>query len=158
MDTKIREANLEDLERLYELWIELIKIHKDHHLIFKITDHPKDSIISNLKTRFAQADTKIFVCTVDNNVAGMMITSFSTGTEAFLLHKKGYIAETIISEKYRGYGIGNLLFKEAEDWLIKKGADHLELQVSAKNHTALEFWSTQGFTVSTNHMIKVLKK
>ena len=47
--------------------------------------------------------------------------------------------------------------EEAENWLIKQGADHLELQVSAKNHTAIDFWTTQGFTVSTNHMIKSLK-
>ena len=158
MNIKIREANVDDLERLYDLWIELIKIHKDHHFIFNISDHPKDSVITNLKARLTQPDTKIFVCTADDSVAGMMVTSFSTGSEAFLLHKKGYIAETIISEKYRGLGIGNLLFKKAENWLIQQGADHLELQVSAKNHTALDFWSTQGFTVSTNHMIKNLKK
>lgn len=153
----IREAALNDIESIYLLWLELMEYHKGHHKIFRIADSSKELVISSLENRMKQEDTKVFICEESDQIIGMIITMYSTGMETFLLNKKGYIAETIISEDYRSKGVGSELFIAAEKWLKSKGADHIELQVSFVNTKARKFWSENGFVVSTSHMIKELE-
>jgi GNAT superfamily N-acetyltransferase len=152
----IRESSSSDIESIYQLWLELMEYHKSHHKIFRIGDSSKELVLSSLSKRMQQEDTKVFVGEEDGKIIGMIITMYSTGMETFLLNKKGYIAETIISESYRSKGVGSELFLAAETWLRSKGADHIELQVSFVNTKARKFWSENGFVVSTSHMIKEL--
>ena len=66
--------------------------------------------------------------------------------------------DAVVSEKYRGKGIGKLLFERAKQWFEDEDADHIELQVSLKNNGAMNFWGNQGFSGTTQHMVKYLKK
>lgn len=153
---EIRKANLQDLEGLSLIWKELMDFHKEYHPIFVLAPEAKELILHILKAKIEKPDTCIFICLDGAEITGMLIASYTEGSEAFVLHKKGYVAETVVQERYRGRGIGKKLYERAEQWLREKGADHIELQVSVNNRAAKQFWEEKGFSPSSYRMIKNL--
>lgn len=157
MEYKIREASESDLDAVYKLWIAIMDFHKAHHTIFNVNADNEASILAILKEKFAAAETKIFLAEKDTHVLGMLICRFQTIPEAFVLHRKAYIGETMVYSEYQGMGVGERLYVHAETYFKEKGADHIELQVSVKNPKAIAFWEKRGFEASTKHMIRILK-
>lgn len=153
---RYRTADNKDIKEIYSLWKELMDYHKTFHPAFVTVDKPREYFYINMRKRMLNENTKIFICEEDGKIIGLTITFYSEGSPAFILYKKGYIAETAVSEKHRGRGIGKKLYEIAEKWLREKGADHIELQVSVENKNALNFWANQGFTPATQHLIKEL--
>ena len=154
---KFRLATIEDVPKMLELWYELMYYHADHHPAFRVSDGAEKLIEDGFKTRMKDARFRYFICEIDDEIAGFITSNFRVTHEAMIYKKKGYIAETVVSEKHRGKGIGKLLFEKAQEWFIEEDADHIELQVSIKNDNALNFWEKQGFSGMTWHMIKYLK-
>jgi ribosomal protein S18 acetylase RimI-like enzyme len=153
----IVEASPEDIDELFELWLELMQHHQGMHKVFKCKPNHENALKAELLKRIREKDTKAFAYEQDGNWIGMMICHIRQGINGFELSRKGYIAETIIKEAYRNKGIGQELFEAARNWLQDKDADHIELQVSVKNAGAIKFWQEIGFSASTQHMVLLLK-
>ena len=155
---KIREATIEDIPEMVELWFELMKYHSAHHPVFIAKDNAKELIEEDLRNRVENTSFRFFIAEAEGKLSGFISCSFRITQEVMIYHRRGYIAETVVSEKYRGQGVGKLLFERAKEWFEEEDADHIELQVSLKNNGALNFWGNQGFEGTTQHMVKVLKK
>jgi ribosomal protein S18 acetylase RimI-like enzyme len=154
----IREAiPAEDIDELFELWKELMQLHQSHHAVFRVKPSSAQQLREELMNRLKEKDTKVFVYEKEGEPIGMILTSVRRSAAGFKLSTKGYIAETIVNKNHRGTGIGKELVETAKKWLSDKGADHIELQVSVKNPAAIHFWETQGFSVSTQHMVLEIK-
>jgi GNAT superfamily N-acetyltransferase len=153
---KIRKASLEDIEIIFSLWEELMIYHRSHHPIFRYRKKEKKALMNELKNRMEQPETCLFLAEEGTQAIGFIFACFRKMSDAFYHYKKGYIAETVVSEKVRGQGVGKSLYQEAENWLIDLGADHIELQVSSANSGALEFWKNRGFKPTTYHMVKII--
>ncbi|MFD3000362.1 GNAT family N-acetyltransferase [Pontibacter toksunensis] len=149
----IKEADPDDIDDVFELWRELLDFHQPYHPIFKYKPNSEQEQKKELLVRLKDKDTRFFGYVQEDEWQGMIIASLKQAAPGFKLSKKGYIAETVVKAHYRGTGIGNELFEAAKNWLIDKGADHIELQVSVKNTAAIKFWEVQGFTPSTHHMV-----
>ncbi|WP_162055768.1 GNAT family N-acetyltransferase [Pontibacter pamirensis] len=149
----IIEAEPEDIDEVYELWHELLDFHQPHHPVFRYKPNSEQVLKKELLTRLKDKDTRIFGYVQQDNWQGMIIATLKQAAPGFKFSKKGYIAETVVQEQYRGTGIGNELVEAAKKWLTDNGADHIELQVSVKNKAAIRFWESQGFSPSTQHMI-----
>jgi ribosomal protein S18 acetylase RimI-like enzyme len=147
----------EDIDDLFELWKELMQLHQSHHAVFKVKSNQEKILKAELFTRIKEKDTKVFLYEVDEEPVGMIVTSIRKSAAGFKLSTKGYIAETVVKKEHQRTGAGKELVDAAKKWLLDKGADHIELQVSVKNQAAAKFWSDQGFTVSTQHMVLELK-
>ena len=158
MDVITREATTDDLQALVTLWMELMDYHRDHNKVFLLVKDPEKPAFDYLRSRLESEQSKIFVCLINTDVVGMLIASIAVVPELFIFNKTGYIGETIVSKKYRGTSIGKELVKLAENWLKTERVDHIELQVSVKNEGAIQFWLNQGFSATTYHMLKYLKK
>ena len=154
---KIREATIEDVPQMLRLWYELVHYHEGFQLIFQVKDGAEKLIEESLKTRIEDTSSRFFVCEAEDQIAGFIAARFRITQKAMIYHRRGYIAETVVGQHFRGKGIGKLLFEKAQQWIVEKGADHIELQVSLKNDGALNFWKNQGFSGFTQHMIKYLK-
>ncbi len=155
---KIREAKIEDVPRMVELWFELMHYHAAHHLVFLARDNTKELIEEDLRNRIENTNCRFFIAEIDDKLCGFISCSFRITQEMMIYHRRGYISETVVSQNFRGKGIGKLLFERAKQWFEEEDADHIELQVSLKNNGALNFWGNQGFEGTTQHMVKVLKK
>lgn len=149
----ITAADPDDIDEVYALWRELLDYHQPHHPIFKYKPNSEQAQKKELLARLKDKDTRVFGFVQEDEWQGMIIANMKQAAPGYKFSHKGYIAETVVKAKYRGSGIGNELFETAKNWLIDKGADHIELQVSVKNKDALRFWEGQGFTPSTQHMV-----
>lgn len=58
-----------------------------------------------------------------------------------------YLSELIISEKYRGRGIGNLLIHKFEDYAKKKECHIIYLETSEKHKEALKFYKKNNYKI-----------
>ena len=153
----IVEATPEDIDELFPLWLELMQQHQTMHKVFKCKPNHENILKAELHKRIREKDTKVFTYEQEGHWTGMIICSIRQGVNGFELSRKGYIAEIIIKEAYRSKGIGKELFEVARNWLQDKGADHIELQVSVRNTGAVNFWESIGFSVSTQHMVMLLR-
>ena len=152
----IREAKMVDLNAMSLLWFDLMAYHNEHHKAFILAKKDKALVIELLSGNLKDTNSNIFLAAHQDQIVGFIICRYSIGSELFQLCRKGYIAETYVHENHRSKGIGKLLFETAEQWMINKGANHIELQVSIKNLEAQKFWKNKGFNTSTCHMIKGL--
>jgi ribosomal protein S18 acetylase RimI-like enzyme len=149
----ILEAQPEDIDELYDLWRLLLDHHQGHHEVFRYKPGSEKALKAELLTRIKDKGTRVFVYQQEDEWVGMLITSLRLGSAGFRLSSKGYIAETIVKETYRGSGVGKELFEAAHKWLTDQGVDHIELQVSVQNPQGIRFWESLGFTASTQHMV-----
>ena len=154
----IVEASTEDIDEVYDLWRILLDYHQGHHPVFRYKPGSEQVLKAELLARLKDKNTKVFVYQLQDEWVGMIIASLKSGVPGFKLSNKGYIAETVIREEHRGGGIGRELFEAARKWLLDKGADHIELQVSLNNPSGIRFWESLGFTASTQHMILPLQE
>jgi ribosomal protein S18 acetylase RimI-like enzyme len=155
---KIREATIDDVPQMRKLWYELMNYHAEHHMVFRAKEDAEKLIEEDLKSRIEGPDFRFFIYEIEDRIVGYIATSYRITQKAMIYNKRGYIADTVVDQKFRGKGIGNSLFEKAQQWFEEQGADHIELQVSLKNEGAMNFWENQGFSGSTQHMIKYLRK
>ena len=153
---KIRKASIEDIERLFPLWEELMDYHHSHHPVFLYRKEAKTTLIRELKIRMEHPESCIFLAEEKQQLFGFIFASFRKMPDALYLYRKGYIAETVVIEKARNKGIGKALYEKAENWLVSLGADHIELQVSTRNPGAQKFWKNRGFEPTTLHLVKII--
>ncbi|WP_347156555.1 GNAT family N-acetyltransferase [Pontibacter chitinilyticus] len=149
----IRVAEPDDLEDVFDLWRELLDYHQPLHRVFAYKPDQTQALKAELLYRLKDRDTRVFAFVQEDEWQGLLVASIRKAAPGFKLAHKGYIAETVVREKYRGTGVGKELFEAAKKWLTDCGADHLELQVSIRNTSGIRFWEAQGFTISTQHMV-----
>ena len=153
----ILEAQPEDIDEVYTLWCELMDYHRSHHPVFQYNPASATILKAELVSRLKDKDSRFFIYQREQEWVGMLVANFRRTSEAYALKARGYIAETIIREQHRNSGAGKALFDAACKWLLDKGADHIELQVSVKNKNGIKFWESRGFRPSTQHMILDLR-
>lgn len=154
----IRIATKEDLPEMVSLWLELMKYHAPMHPAFELNVNAQRYARYELTVRLREPTTRFFVCdTGKKQLAGMIATHYQYTSPSQELLWRGYIAETIVRQGYRGQGIGERLVRMARDWLLGMGVDFIELQVAPANERGVAFWKRQGFEVITHHMAWVKK-
>lgn len=58
---------------------------------------------------------------------------------------EAYIANVAVSEKYRGYGLGNRLLSAAENGAKERGCEFISLEVRKSNETAISIYNKRGY-------------
>jgi GNAT superfamily N-acetyltransferase len=155
---KIRKASIEDIDILFPLWEELMDHHRSHHPVFLYCKEAKTTKINELKFRMEHPGSCFFLAEEKHQVPGFIFASFRKMPDALYQYRKGYIAETLASEGARNKGIGKAPYDFAENWLVNRGTDHIELQVSTRNEGAQKFWKNFGLQPTTLHLVKVIEK
>lgn len=61
-------------------------------------------------------------------------------------YKVGIIVDFIVTDTYRGQGIGKMLMTACKDWFRKRDIDYIELKAIANNPDAIRFYEREGFT------------
>jgi ribosomal protein S18 acetylase RimI-like enzyme len=99
-------------------------------------------------------DRKVRVLLALHNgvVVRMMVVKLKK-PERYLKGKlMGKISVAFIDEKYRGKGVGRLLFREAIKWFKKHKIKYVRLTVHSKNKIGLSAWTKYGFREFTKDM------
>jgi GNAT superfamily N-acetyltransferase len=64
----------------------------------------------------------------------------------------------IISEEYRGQGLGKLFFKWIYEYTKEKGCEAMELNTYTSNNKSHKFYYNEGFNIYAFHFLKVLRE
>lgn len=57
----------------------------------------------------------------------------------------GYINAIFVEKTYREHGVGALLLKSAEEWLLSRGIKRIEGTITNSNKTSLDFFTEHGY-------------
>ena len=128
----IRNARPEDIEALTRLLQTLFAVEPD--FVFNEIKQRRGLLLM----LEASEKRRIMVAESGGRVIGMcsaqlLISTAEGGTAAL-------IEDLVVSEEYRGQGIGRNLLLSVEDWALRQGATRLELLADRNNTPALEFY------------------
>lgn len=125
----IRTMNIEDYEKVYDLWIHTAGMG------LNTTDDSKEGIDKYLKRN---PDT-CFVAEEHREIIGVIMSGHDG--------RRGFIHHTTVKTEYRGMGIGKKLVESALTALEKEGIHKVALVAFEKNALGNAFWESIGFTV-----------
>ena len=125
---KIRLMQLDDYEKIYELWMSCVGMGLNN------LDDSKEGIEKFLQRN---PDT-CFVAEVEESIVGVIMT----GSDG----RRGYIYHTVVNPQYRKQGIAKSLVDSAMTALKKIGINKVALVVFERNENGNDFWEKLGFT------------
>ncbi len=138
MNTKIRKATINDLDKgLLSVFIEGYRYHQNGRpdVFANISDDVlKEDLINNL-----------------NRLSTIVIFDGDTivGYLSYLIKgnhsKKLHVDQLIISENYRGKGLGKKLMDEVKNIALKNNCDRIELDCWMFNKSAIAMYEHIGF-------------
>lgn len=143
----IRRAIFDDIPVMAALLGELFTIEDDF-----IIDAEKQS--RALALLLENHEAIVLVSVLDEAVVGMITVQILISTA--IGEKVGLIEDFVISEKYRGAGIGKELLNALILASQKEGLKRLALGADHRNHRAIAFYQKQGF--DTSHMGLMYRK
>ncbi|MGB0404364.1 MAG: GNAT family N-acetyltransferase [Salibacteraceae bacterium] len=152
----IRKATTKDLDRLTELWMEIMRFHEGHNPYFQLIENHNNLIPEMITKRIFEGSEICFVFESQLIIEGMIFVKTEDLPPTIPFKKRGYISETIVSKNSRSKGIGEQLVSHAKQYFKKSDCEIMELQVSSKNPEGIKFWKKMGFDIGTHHMLSVL--
>ncbi|MFZ0034256.1 MAG: GNAT family N-acetyltransferase [Sedimentisphaerales bacterium] len=133
----IVEAKESDLPAIKGLLAELVNAIQDSESL------DINKAMGNCRILLNDANCNLLVAKVGDSVVGFI--NFTTRKTALHLAPSGLIDELIVSEKYRGQGIGRQLISAAVDKCRQLGCCEIEVSTEKTNTKAREFYKSSGF-------------
>ncbi len=143
----VRRAQHDDLKAMAALLEELFEIEKDFTADLKRQ-------LRGLKLLLSLPTAFLFVAKANNRVVAMV--SLQGFVSTAMGGSVGIIEDMIVTQKYRGQGVGKELFKTLLLKSEELGYTRLSLGADVRNSMAEEFYRGAGFEMS--HMRLMYKK
>lgn len=143
----IRNAQIEDVNKISELMLQVAKIHSNAR-----KDIFKEKSIEEIKTEFNNRinnKENILVAEENNNIYGVIVYKIKEVKEHINLKDRTtlYIDELVVDEKVRKIGIGKNLFSEVKKIAKEKNYDAVELNCWNFNESAIQFYEKCGMNI-----------
>lgn len=143
----IRNAQIEDVNKISELMLQVAKIHSNAR-----KDIFKEKSIEEIKTEFNNRinnKENILVAEENNNIYGVIVYKIKEVKEHINLKDRTtlYIDELVVDEKVRKMGIGKNLFSEVKKIAKEKNYDAVDLNCWNFNESAIQFYEKCGMNI-----------
>jgi GNAT superfamily N-acetyltransferase len=105
---------------------------------------------------YAQENYALLVIEAEQHVAGFISLHWFD-----IFHSSGKIGRMsafCVDEKHRGQGIGKALLKAAENYLISKGCNKLEVTSNEKRIRTHKFYADCGYIEDSRRFVKYIDK
>lgn len=136
----IREATLDDIDRLLLLLEELFDLEAD----FSYDEAKQRQGLAILLAE--HTDHTVMVAQTAGKIVGMcaiqIIVSTAQGRMA------GLVEDFIVSKSHMRQGIGTALIQAIERWAKQQGVNRLQLLADRNNHVALDFYKKNHWTMT----------
>jgi len=134
----IRLAKPEDMKAVLELIKELATFEQEPEaVIVTENDLQRDGFS-------AQPLFRCFVAEIEAKIVGIALFYYRYSTWK---GKTIHLEDLIVTEKYRGQNIGNLLYKKVLEQAYNEGVKRVEWAVLDWNKTAIDFYEKSGAKV-----------
>ncbi|WHY84655.1 GNAT family N-acetyltransferase [Neobacillus novalis] len=158
MDYEIRVASLNHFEKIKPIHKEVHDLHvKGRPDKYNPTNNTLD--FNYFKSLVDDKDSIIYI--IENDVkiiAFTFLRKYQTAHRETVVKKEYVFMEDLgVTEKFRGEGLGKLLFNKALEFTKEVGATSLELGVWEFNEQAIKFYEAMGMKTQARKMeIKLL--
>jgi len=141
-DVVARDATTDDLPALIGLLAELFNLESD----FLVNVRKQRQGLANM---MEIDEATVLVAVTRNEIIGMctlqpLISTAEGGTV-------GIVEDLIVTEKWRGKGVGSILLKKVEKRALQFGMSRLQVLMDKDNNTAKQFYSKSDW--STTQMV-----
>ncbi|TSI05438.1 GNAT family N-acetyltransferase [Lysinibacillus sp. BW-2-10] len=157
MDIIIRDAEQKDYQSLLPLFRQVHEFH-----VFVRPDLYKENSTPVEKEYFESqlndVTQHIFVATIGNDIVGVVVMKEEEITDnSFVKARKVLVINSLcVAETHRNRGIGTRLTKYVFEFGRSLRVDSIELGVSEKNTSAIEFYRSIGMTTKSRKMEIIL--
>ena len=150
MEVIVRLPRLQDYERVSKIMDQVQQLHVEWRPdVYK----PASPLITMDMFEAILKDENWYVAEADGVVVGVLeLLKRHVESPAQVMKDVLFISTMAVDEKYRGKGIGHLIFEKVKRLKQEKGYDTIELQVNAKNRLAYEMYRKYGFTEKSINM------
>ena len=148
---KIRLAKLVDISNISTLYRTLFQTMAELQIeYYRKADQDVDFLKSVINS-----DTKdILVAEEDEQIIGfVLVQQLDTPPYACIVpHRYTLLMDIVVSDLYRGQGIGRALIEEAKLWSKRRDSEYIELAVVSQNRSAIEIYKSLQFVEYTKIM------
>ncbi len=147
MNTKIREAVINDYQDLCQVYAELDELHRLNHPELFIEPEDFRRAKEYILGMITDSDKTLFVAEVESKVVAFAECFIQESTNFPVIKKRKWVQLDGIAVKreFKNQNIGSLLFSKVVEWAKSKGIKRIELKVYSFNMYADEFYSGKGF-------------
>ncbi|MBA2176303.1 GNAT family N-acetyltransferase [Halobacillus locisalis] len=158
MNVSIRKAEQVDYKSLLPLFRQVHELHVSVRPdLYKENATP---VVQGLfESQLSDDHQHIFVATLGDEVVGVIVTKEEEISEnSFVKARKVFVINNLcVAEKHRKKGIAKRLPQYTFDFGKGLGVDSIELGVSEKNTSAIEFYESIGMTTKSRKMEFIVK-
>ena len=141
----IRQAVMEDVPAIVELWKELMDFHKELDVFFSRSAIGHEGFADFITGHISSETSYVFVAEADKNLVGYCLAIIEKYPPVLEIQEYGLVQDLAVTGKYRRSEIGERLFKEARGWFSEKGVRRIETRVAKSNKLSTAFWAKMGF-------------
>jgi ribosomal protein S18 acetylase RimI-like enzyme len=160
---KIRTLQKSDGKQLHNLLVDFYKKNQRGEIVSKnllslIKYKDYDEVLRKETKRYIRLNTKkavIFVAEDNRKLIGY-IHGQIRNKPGRVLDRVGYIEDWFVKKKYRGKGVGEMLWNELINWFKKRKCNCLETDAYTTNKFAIKVYHKLGFVDKTISMINKL--
>jgi diamine N-acetyltransferase len=157
MDISIRKAVQNDYESLLPIFRQVHEFHVfERPDLYKENPTPVEQEF--FESQLIDVKQHIFVATIGNDIVGVIVTKEEETTENSFVKARKILAinSLCVAETHRKKGIGKRLSKYVFNFGRSLRVDSIELGVSEKNTSAIEFYRSIGMTTKSRKMEIIL--
>jgi ribosomal protein S18 acetylase RimI-like enzyme len=136
----IREACVDDIPSIVDLWEEMMNFHIQKSSMYDIKPDAREIYAFYLKKVIKSHESIVLVCEIENKVVGYIMSEESLLPPVYKEENVGTVVEICITEKYQNKGIGEKLLEKTEKWFISKDITTIECVISDFNEISKGFW------------------
>ncbi len=142
---KIVKAEEKHIPAIKELWWEFINFHADIEPLFT----PKEDAAEGFEKDFLRLqmtkDTSLVLVALDGDKAVGYAVSEIQEIPGSKMEKCGFVNHLHVQQSYRRQGVGEKLYRETVKWFHARGIKIVEIQLTAQNKVACDFWRKMGY-------------
>ena len=146
MQVAIKNATIDDLQKVQELNLELFKKEYkeyDSSLNLKWTFGEKGT--KYYKDRILKDDGCVLIAITGNEIVGYLCGGIKKAGVYRNLPTVAELENTLVLEDFRSKGIGKQLFDEFIKWCKTKKVGKVRVEATAQNKRAIQFYITNNF-------------
>lgn len=140
----IREANIEDIYTIVDLWQEMMDFHIERSDLYQIKPDARKIYTNYLKDVLKNPDYIVLAYEIENKVIGYL-TAVESDIPPVYKETTGLILEMCVTENHRNNGIGEELLLKIEKWFMDKDINRIECMVSDFNEISKSFWFKNNY-------------
>lgn len=143
---QIREATLDDLEILLDLWTEfsnyLNQVEPD---FFQPKANAKEIYRQILNSQLIDDHVLVVIAFFDGTPIGYHITSICYPKQVFIQEPYGHISDLYLKAEYRGEKLGQRLVDFSLKWLESNQISKVSVKPFLSKSQAISFWQKNDF-------------